>query len=109
MGNSLDKLEWTPIEVGEMAEVERLAEAVRASEKPLLLERNGKRLAVLVPVELAEDFGVRGPITEEDREAFEAAAGSWRGLVDADRLIEDIYARRGRPVEESVKGSLASN
>jgi hypothetical protein len=32
--------------------------------------------------------------TPEDIEAFRRSAGSWRGLVDADRLIADIYESR---------------
>lgn len=30
----------------------------------------------------------------EDDEAFRKAAGSWKGLVDADTLIRNIYADR---------------
>lgn len=33
-------------------------------------------------------------ITEADYEAFLSAAGSWNGLVDADKLIADIYESR---------------
>jgi predicted DNA-binding antitoxin AbrB/MazE fold protein len=29
-----------------------------------------------------------------DVEAFRRSAGGWRGLIDADKLIEDIYADR---------------
>ena len=32
--------------------------------------------------------------TAEDIEAFRRSAGSWSGLVDADRLIADLYERR---------------
>ncbi len=88
------RLEWTPTEIGESAEILRLAEEVRDSEEPRLLEKDGEAVAVLVPVALAEDFGLRGPVTEADRRAFREAAGGWRGLVDGERLIEEIYARR---------------
>ena len=30
----------------------------------------------------------------EDLEAFRRSAGSWKGLVDADVLIRDLYERR---------------
>ena len=101
VARKLDKLEWTPTEIGDLPELLRLAEEVRESEKPRLLQRHGEPVAVLVPVELAEDFGVRGPITEEDIAAFRSAAGGWKD-VDTDKLLKDIYAARGHrwPPEE---------
>ena len=32
--------------------------------------------------------------SSEDLEAFRRSAGSWKGLVDADALIRDLYERR---------------
>ena len=95
MVRKLDRLEWTPTEIGNLPELLRLAEEVRESEKPRLLQRNGEPVAVLVPVELAEHFGVRGPITE-DIAASCSAAGGWKG-VDTDKLLKDIDAARGHP------------
>lgn len=37
---------------------------------------------------------VIGISEEPDDEAFLRSAGSWKGLVDAEKLIEDIYADR---------------
>jgi predicted DNA-binding antitoxin AbrB/MazE fold protein len=37
---------------------------------------------------------IAGEPSAEDIEAFRRSAGSWRGLVDADRLIADIYESR---------------
>lgn len=34
------------------------------------------------------------PISRRDVDAFRRSAGGWRGLVDAERLIADIYADR---------------
>ena len=31
---------------------------------------------------------------KETKDAFERAAGSWKGLVDTERLIRDIYESR---------------
>ena len=31
---------------------------------------------------------------KEIKDAFERAAGSWKGLVDTERLIKDIYESR---------------
>jgi hypothetical protein len=88
--------EWDPTEVSGAPDVVRLAEKVRDEGKPLLLEREGDALAVVVPVEWAKRFGLRAPRTEADYAAFLASAGSWKGLIDADKFLEDIYASRGR-------------
>ena len=39
---------------------------------------------------------IREPRSAEDLEAFRRSAGSWKGLVDADALIRDLYERRLR-------------
>lgn len=36
----------------------------------------------------------RKAATAEDREAFRSAAGGWRGVVDVDKLVKDIYESR---------------
>lgn len=50
------------------------------------------------PVDVPDGTEVTVTISEEpsnaDIEAFRGAAGSWRGLVDADKLIAEIYASR---------------
>lgn len=33
-------------------------------------------------------------VSSEDREAFRCAAGGWKGTIDADTLIRNIYADR---------------
>jgi predicted DNA-binding antitoxin AbrB/MazE fold protein len=52
----------------------------------------------LEPVDVPEGTEVTITIPEEptaeDIEAFRRSAGSWRGLVDADKLIADIYESR---------------
>lgn len=88
--------EWIPTDVAEGPDVGRLAEKVRDEGKPILLERDGEGLAVLVSVEWARNFGLRAPRTEADREAFLASAGGWEGLIDADRFIKDVYESRRR-------------
>ncbi len=52
----------------------------------------------LEPVAVADGTEVTvtipdGP-TAEDIAAFQRSAGSWRGFVDAEQLIAEIYARR---------------
>jgi len=41
--------------------------------------------------------------TKTDYEAFLSAAGSWKGLVDPDKLIEDIYESRRRSSKPPVE------
>lgn len=38
----------------------------------------------------------------DDVEAFERSAGSWKGTIDADALIERVYADRTRPSDRPV-------
>jgi len=53
----------------------------------------GKEVLITV-VAVAEDL---------DDEAFLRSAGSWKGLVDAEKLIEDIYADRLIDTREEPK------
>jgi hypothetical protein len=87
--------------VSDNPELSWLAEEVRRNNKALILRRDDKELAVVVPLPSAPTQ-VETERTEADREAFLAAAGSWRGLVDTDKLIEDIYESRHRSLRPPV-------
>jgi hypothetical protein len=58
----------------------------------------GASLDLLDRIPLRDDDGVVVTISEAtstgDIEALRAAAGAWRGIVDADALIANIYADR---------------
>lgn len=58
----------------------------------------GKMLEMLGNVHLPEGKEVTVTILEvpshEDREAFRAAAGAWKGTIDAEALICNIYHDR---------------
>jgi hypothetical protein len=97
------KLEWKPTEIADAPEVLRLAEDVRATEEPRLLQRDGEAVAVLLPVALAEAFGLHGPRTEADRQAFLSSAGGWRGIVDVEKVLDDLSESRGRPMRPPVE------
>jgi len=90
-----------PTAIDEWPDVQRLAEHAAATGEPLLLQRDGKDVAVIVTVELAKDHGLREAVTEADLAAMKAAAGAWADL-DTDAMIEEIYERRGRPATSSV-------
>jgi len=60
-----------------------------------------------VELEEGEEVIVRiKEIPKETKDVFEKAAGSWKGLVDTERLIKDIYeSRRIRaPEVKNFKG-----
>jgi hypothetical protein len=68
------------------------------------------REGLLVPLEDAELpegkevlVTVIGVSEGPDDEAFLRSAGSWKGLVDAEKLIEDIYADRLLETREEPK------
>ena len=69
----------------------RLAEEVRDSREPRILKRENEELAILMPITTSSTQPRMS--TEEDREAFLSAAGSWAD-VDTDALIEQIYESR---------------
>lgn len=78
------------------------AEEVRATGEPRLLRRNNEAVAIITPIMPARTRPPKAPakrrrkpekMSEADIEAFFSAAGSWSD-VDADKLIEDIYAAR---------------
>jgi predicted DNA-binding antitoxin AbrB/MazE fold protein len=72
-------------------EVQKMATTVRA-------RVHDGRLELLDKVDLPEGAEVAVTITEASRTrefgAFRRSAGSWRGLVDADKLIRNIYRDR---------------
>jgi predicted DNA-binding antitoxin AbrB/MazE fold protein len=63
-------------------------------------------LELLEKVDIPEDTEVSVTIIDtspkDDAEAFKRSAGSWKGTVDADALIEHIYTDRARPSDRPV-------
>jgi hypothetical protein len=87
-------------DVTDNPELARLAEEVRSSMQPRYLEKHGQRLAKVTPV--APRKPRRRSPTDADREAFLSAFGSWKGIVDVDRLRADLEESRklSRPPAE---------
>lgn len=85
-----------------MAELEWLADEVRASGTSCVLKRGDEEIAVLAPVtthhrpraDQARRVHAFKP-TSEQLEAPYASAGTWSD-VDTERLIADVYADRER-------------
>lgn len=88
--------EFSPIDISTMPDLARLAEEVRATNRARALQRNHETVAVIVPVDRATARPRRAKqTTEADMQAFRAAAGSWKGLVDGEQLKKDIDDARG--------------
>ena len=81
------------IDISNAPDLLRLVEEVRTTRRPHILRKNSEDLAVLKPVAPARHRNKRAR-TRADYEAFRAAAGGWKGLVDTDKLIADIKDRR---------------
>lgn len=81
------------IEIGNMPELLRIVEEVRTSKTPRVLSRRKKPLAILRPLGSAPKNG-KSRKSKADERAFLASAGGWRGLVDTEKLKEDIDASR---------------
>ena len=82
------------VDVSDVPELLRIAEEVRASGQPQVLQRNGEDLAVLSPLRSADPAPARAQ-RDADFEVFLSAAGSWRD-EDVDGLIGRIYEERRR-------------
>lgn len=77
-----------------MPELLCIAEEVRITHQPRILRRDSEDLAILMPVTHSPEERVKQELTESDYQAFLSAAGSWSGMVDSDKLIEDIRESR---------------
>jgi hypothetical protein len=87
--------EQQPIDISSMPDLLRLAEEVRATKQARMLQRDHEDLAMLVPV--AKLPALRLPARKNPktaREAIEASAGGWKGLIDAEQLKKDLQEAR---------------
>jgi len=81
------------IDITDVPDILRLAEEVSRSNQPRILQRAGEDLAVVLPVG-SRPKRRRGAKTEAELAAFRASAGGWKGLVDTDQFIKDVYESR---------------
>src|SRR3712207_6592976 len=83
-------------DINRIPELARLARQVSVSKRALRLTDEEGTVAVLMPVAKPRRPRRRVP-SAKDREAFLAAAGSWKGNVDVDRLKEGLAESRRIP------------
>lgn len=78
------------IDVSQVTDLVRLAEEVRETNEPCVLQRDGEDLAILMPLKPATKHGRRRGKTAAGYQAFLSAFGGWKGLADADALKAEI-------------------
>ncbi len=85
------------IDISNMPDVLRLAEAVHESNSPRILRRDDEEIAIIMPLANGRPRRGKRAKTQADYAAFLAAAGSWKGLVDTEKLKRDIAESRAIP------------
>jgi hypothetical protein len=84
-----------PLDITDTPELLQLAEEVRRTKEPRLLRRDGEDLAIVVPLAPTSSRRRRAKASLLLRsEAVLAASGSWKGLIDAEALKEQLRAER---------------
>ena len=87
------------IDIGAIPELLRIVEDVVANGEAVLLTVGERDLALLEPAHRRDVTRLGRKMTPEELEAFRSTAGAWKGVVDGDKLLREIYAGRGRPME----------
>jgi hypothetical protein len=82
------------IDISDVPDLLRIAEEVQMTRTPRILRRDSEDVAVLMPVAPTRKNKTKHAKTKASYEAFRMAAGGWKGLVDTDKLIDDIYESR---------------
>jgi hypothetical protein len=86
--------EMRSIDISSVPDMVRIAEEVRTSGRPRILRRNGEDMAMVIPIAQGHKRNTKRTRTQADYDAFLSAAGGWKGLIDADKLLADIYESR---------------
>ncbi len=84
----------TPIDISHLPDLIRIAEEVKATKTPRELKRDSKTVAILMPVEAVGKSKKKQTRSQNNYQRFLAAAGSLKGLIDAEQLKKDIYESR---------------
>ncbi len=81
------------VDVETVPELAPLTDEVAATRQPIVLRKQGKDLAKIIPIEGLSPYSPGRRKTPEDRQAFLASAGGWQGVVD-ETSMEEIYGSR---------------
>ncbi len=82
------------IDVDESPDLTRLVERVSESNETTFLRHKGQAVAKIMPLGLNRRRRRPRMDPGEAARVLRETAGGWKGLVDTDKLIEDIYADR---------------
>ena len=91
----------TVIDVAALPELRRMAEEVRDTREPIVLQVDSEELAILIPLPMSRGRAKR-VLSQAEIDAVMSAAGSWKGLIDVERFKAEIKAARSStrpPVE----------
>lgn len=88
------------VDISDAPDLIRFVEESIVGGEPVVIRRAGRDIALLEPLSGSDDLRPRLTLTVEEEEAFRSSAGAWKGNVDGDKLIREIYEGRGRPVDE---------
>jgi len=86
--------EMRSIDISGVPDMVRIAEEVQTSGRPRILRRNGEDMVIVIPIAHGRKRGTRRARTQANYDAFLLSAGGWKGLVDGDKLLADIYESR---------------
>ena len=88
------------IDIKAFPELVRVIDDALARGEPVVLRDGERDLVMVEPIVPDMVPGTeKHPRSPEALDAFLSSAGSWKGIVDADQLLSDIYEGRGRPME----------
>lgn len=91
------------IDISNNPDLLRIVETMREHNTSAVLTNGTENVAVVTPVgEAPKRRGKRGK-TQADRDAFVQAAGSWKGIIDAEAFKTYIRERRKTANRPSVK------
>jgi len=96
--------EYSPISFDEFSHnLRSIFERVARGKETVVVENDAGELVVLEPASAATERKGKRKKTEADREAFLSSLGGWAGLVDGDKLLENIYESRRISTKPPVK------
>jgi hypothetical protein len=93
-GASAMAAERKVIDVDKSPDLVRLVDEISETTKGIVLHRNGQAVAEITPLPARSRGRRRKMDPAETARILRETAGSWKGLVDPDELIADIYAAR---------------